>query len=51
MWRLAGEREGGSEGRRSEGRIFAYHQSRERECNEERICVGCMCVLGMVLMG
>lgn len=38
-WRLAAcGREGGREGRRVGG-IFAYHQSRERECNEERMCV------------
>lgn len=45
------------EGRKKGGgeRIFAYHQSGERECNEERIysmCVLAMCVYwGIVLMG
>ena len=47
-----GERKGGVRGRRV-GRIFAYHQSRERECNEERMCMcvyWLMCVLGLMLM-
>lgn len=36
------------EERRREGRrvggLFAYHQSREKECNEERMCE---CVFGV----
>lgn len=46
---------GGGWGARRVGGIFAYHQSRERGFNEERmcvyVCVGCICVLGVVLMG
>lgn len=48
LWRLAACREGGRHGGEEEGgRIFAYHQSKERECNE---CV-CVCVLDLMSRG